>query len=142
MVRKPGGAARSTCPLSAFLELFGDRWSLLVVRDLMFSERCAFNEFLSAQEGIATNVLADRLRRLEAQGVVTRKAHPTDARKGVYSLSEKGAELAPALIEMAIWAAKHEELEIPQILRSRLSDDRAKIVADLKARVAAFKAKD
>jgi len=79
----------------------------------MFGDRRAFNEFLSAQEGIATNVLADRLRKLEAHGVVTRKPHPTDARKGVYSLSEKGAELVPALIEMALWTANHGHLELP-----------------------------
>ena len=137
MSPKLGSPPRSNCPLNAFLELFGDRWSLLVVRDLMFGDRREFNEFLSAREGIATNVLADRLRRLEAHGVVTRSRHPTDARKGVYSLSEKGAELAPALIEMALWAAKHEGLEMPPSLSGRLAD-REKLVADLKARIHAL----
>ena len=101
---------RSNCALSAFLDLFGDRWSLLVVRDLLIRDARAFNALLSSEEWIATNVLADRLRRLEAHGIVTRRPHASDARKGVYVISEKGAELAPVLNEMAFWAEKHDSL--------------------------------
>jgi DNA-binding HxlR family transcriptional regulator len=108
MSRNTDAASRSKCALNAFLNLFGDRWSLLVVRDLWLGDPRGFKELLSAEEGIATNVLADRLRRLESHGIVTRRPHATDARKGVYLLSEKGAELVPVLIEMALWAAKHE----------------------------------
>lgn len=124
-----------SCPLHRFLELFGDRWTLLIVRDLLFGEKHAFGEFLAAQEGIATNMLADRLRRLERQGIVTRRQHPTDARKRVYSLSAKGVELAPVLIEAALWSEAHEGVAIPAPLRQSLAGDREALMAALRSRV-------
>jgi DNA-binding HxlR family transcriptional regulator len=127
---------RSTCPLNLFLEMFGDRWSLLIVRDLMFGDKNEFGDFLSAREGIATNMLADRLRRLERHGVVSRRPHPTDARKVVYRLSMKGADLAPALMEMALWAAKHEGVATPDPLLRRMTHERDEMIRELKARVA------
>ncbi|BDV39360.1 hypothetical protein DSM21852_26130 [Methylocystis bryophila] len=116
------------------MELFGDRWTLLILRDLMFGEKSEFGEFLSAREGIATNMLADRLRRLERRGIVTRSPHPTDARKRVYRLSRKGVELAPVLIEAALWVEKHEGVEIPAALRLDLKQDRATLMAELRSR--------
>jgi len=124
-----------SCPLNRFLELFGDRWTLLIVRDLLFGEKHEFGEFLSAQEGIATNMLADRLRRLERLGVVTRRPHPTDARKRVYSLSIKGVELAPVLIEAARWSEAHEGVAIPAPLRQTFALDREALMAALQSRV-------
>jgi DNA-binding HxlR family transcriptional regulator len=141
MSAPPELAGRSSCPLNAFLEMFGDRWSLLIVRDLLFGDLHEFGEFLSAKERIATNVLADRLRRLESYGVVVKRAHPTDARKSVYALSRKGADLAPTLIEMTLWAAAHKNLEIPQPLRRRMTEEREAMLADLRARVEASNAK-
>ncbi|MGA8172463.1 MAG: helix-turn-helix domain-containing protein [Methylocystis sp.] len=128
---------RSSCPLNLFLEMFGDRWSLLIVRDLLFGDKHEFGDFLSAREGIATNMLADRLRRLERHGVVNKHAHPTDARKVVYRLSMKGADLAPALVEMALWAAKYERIEIPETLLRRMTHERDEMIRELKTRVAA-----
>lgn len=118
-----------------FLEMFGDRWSLLILRDLMFGDKHEFGDFLSAQEGIATNVLADRLRKLERFGLVAKRQHPSDARKFVYTLTLKGADLAPTLIEMALWTARYKEVEVPQELFRRMREDRAGLVADLRARV-------
>ena len=98
---------RSTCPISTALELIGDRWTLLVVRDLMFAGKRHFREFLQSEEGIASNVLADRLATLAANGIVTRQGDPTHAQKAIYSLTDKGLELLPVLVAMSAWTQKH-----------------------------------
>jgi DNA-binding HxlR family transcriptional regulator len=99
------------------LEIFGDRWSLLVVRDLMFSGFRTFGEFAAAGEGIATNVLADRLERLVAVGILERNADPNDGRKGTYRLTPKGMDLAPVLVEIVVWAAAHERTAAPAMVK-------------------------
>src|SRR5438105_3846652 len=86
---------RSECPIAFALDLFGDRWSLLVVRDLVFKGRKSFGEFLAAGEGIATNVLADRLERLESAGVITKRRDPDKGTRFVYALTERGIGLVP-----------------------------------------------
>jgi DNA-binding HxlR family transcriptional regulator len=123
---------RSGCPICISLELFGDRWSLLVVRDLMFSGYRSFREFAAAGERIATNVLADRLHRLEAAGIVVRQPHPKDLRKAVYRLTEKGIALAPMLVEMIIWAARYERTAAPPAVVKRIRNDRARFIAGLR----------
>lgn len=99
---------RSTCPINASLELLGDRWSLLIVRDLVFAGLRTYKEFLSGEEGIATNILADRLASLQAAGLITSERDPEDGRKLVYRLTAKGFDLAPVLLELGRWAVKHE----------------------------------
>src|SRR2546423_5365333 len=94
---------RSACPLNATLEVLGDRWSLLIVRDLIFKGRTTYKDFLAGGEGIATNVLADRLRRLEAEGVIGKGRDAADARRLVYRLTPKRLALAPPLVEMIVW---------------------------------------
>jgi DNA-binding HxlR family transcriptional regulator len=89
--------------------MLGDRWSLLIIRDMMVRGSRTFKEFLGSDEGIATNMLADRLRRLEAHGIIASKSDPSDGRKLIYSLTAKGIDLAPVLTEMVLWAARHEE---------------------------------
>ena len=97
---------RSDCPVHFALEVFGDAWSLLIVRDLMFKNRRTYTEFLRAEEGIATNVLADRLIRLEEDGIIARDAKP---KGGVsYRLTQKGIDLAPVMVEIIGWSAKHD----------------------------------
>ena len=113
--------------------MFGDRWSLLIVRDLMFNKKYEFKDFLAAKEGIATNVLSDRLRRLEQHGIITKATHPSDARRVDYRLSEKGLDLAPVLVEMVIWAAKHEKTEAPPSMVRRMLNDRQGFLADIHA---------
>jgi DNA-binding HxlR family transcriptional regulator len=113
MKRKPRLSCRSGCPISIALEIFGDSWSLLIVRDLMFKGLHAFNDFLAAGEGIASNILADRLTKLEAAGIVTKSADAADARRFRYRLTEKGMDLAPALIEIVLWSARHETTDAP-----------------------------
>ena len=96
------------CPTAFALDIFGDRWTLLIVRDLMFNGRCRYGEFLEAGEGIATNVLADRLARLEECGIVRSAVDPDNRRAKLYSLTPKGIDLAPLMVEMIVWSGKYD----------------------------------
>jgi DNA-binding HxlR family transcriptional regulator len=95
------------------LEIFGDRWTLLIVRDLMLNGRSRFGELLEGGEGIASNILTDRLARLEAHGLIQRRRDPADARRYCYRLTQRGIDLAPVLFEMILWAAQHEATAAP-----------------------------
>jgi DNA-binding HxlR family transcriptional regulator len=108
-VKKSVPNRRSGCPLNASVEMLGDRWSLLILRDMMLRGFRSFKEFLTSYEGIATNILSDRLKRLIAYGIITTQEDPSDGRKLIYVLTPKGLDLAPVLTEMVLWAAKHEE---------------------------------
>jgi DNA-binding HxlR family transcriptional regulator len=99
--------ARSTCPISTALELIGDRWTLLVVRDLMFAGKRRFREFLQSEEGISNSVLANRLNGLMERGLVTRSGDPTHAQKAIYRLTDKGVDLLPVLVAMSEWTQKY-----------------------------------
>ena len=107
--KKTAPKRRSGCPLNASVEMLGDRWSLLIVRDMMIRGFHTYKEFLDSDERIATNILADRLRKLEAHGIITTEPDASDGRKLVYSLTSKGIDLAPVLAELVLWAARHEE---------------------------------
>jgi DNA-binding HxlR family transcriptional regulator len=98
---------RSHCPINLSLELFGDKWTLLIVRDLMFAGKRHFRELLQSEEGIASNILADRLKMLVAQGIVTKADDPTHKQKAVYSLTENGIALLPILAQIGIWGRKY-----------------------------------
>jgi len=130
--RKP--KRRSGCPVSISLELLGDRWSLLIIRDLMVRGFRTFREFQLSGEGIATNILADRLRKLEAGGILIRELERTDARKVNYRLTEKGIDLAPALLEMLIWGARHEETAAPCGLIADLEQNREQVLKEARRR--------
>jgi DNA-binding HxlR family transcriptional regulator len=108
-VKKPAHRRRSGCPLNASVEMLGDRWSLLIIRDMMLLGYRSFKQFLNSHERIATNILADRLKRLENYGIVHSAPDPADGRKQIYSLTQKGLDLAPVLTEMVLWAAAHED---------------------------------
>lgn len=99
---------KSHCPVNFALETFGDAWSLLIVRDIVFWGKKTYGEFLNSGEGIATNVLAARLAHLEQEGILSRGPHETDRRKEVYTLTEKGLGLIPVLLEMSGWSARHD----------------------------------
>ncbi|MBS0198830.1 MAG: helix-turn-helix transcriptional regulator [Proteobacteria bacterium] len=98
---------RSTCPISTALEIIGDRWTLLVVRDLMFAGKRHFREFLQSEEGISSNVLADRLNTLMENGLITRRDDPSHAQKAIYSLTRKGLDLLPLVVAMSEWTQKY-----------------------------------
>jgi DNA-binding HxlR family transcriptional regulator len=115
---------RSGCPINLTLEVVGDKWSLLVVRDMMFGNRRHFRELLAkSEEGIASNILADRLRRLTEQGVVSRADDPTHKQKAVYSLTEQGIELLPILAQMSGWGLKYLPVTEELGIRARLLQD-------------------
>ena len=99
--------ARSICPIANTLDLIGDRWTLLVVRDLLFLDKHRFGDFAASMEGIPTNILADRLRRLEDAGVVTKVPYSSRPQRFEYHLTPKGADLLPVLLAMAEWAGRH-----------------------------------
>lgn len=106
---------RSDCPLSCSLDVFGDKWSLLIIRDLMFSNKCTYNDFLKSGEGIATNILASRLKGLDENGIIEKTVHPDSKAKILYKLTQKGIDLLPIIMEVYIWSDKY--LEIPANLK-------------------------
>jgi len=124
---------RSGCPLNASVEMLGDRWSLLIIRDMMLRGFRTYKEFLQCYEGIATNILADRLQRLVAYEIIEAKPDPEDGRRLIYSLTAKGIDLAPVLTEMVLWAAEHEETGNQELVRL-MRQDKNKFIASVRQR--------
>jgi len=113
--------------------MLGDRWSLLIIRDMMLRGFRSYKEFMECYEGIATNILADRLRKLVAYGIITTEPDPLDGRKVTYLLTAKGIDLAPVLTELVLWAAAHEETGNPALVR-QMREDREKFLAGVRQR--------
>jgi DNA-binding HxlR family transcriptional regulator len=113
-MKKQQGERRSACPINASLEVVGDRWSLLIVRDMMFAGARAYKDFLASEEGIATNVLASRLSTLEDRGIIASTRDPDDGRRVIYRLTDKGVELAPVLMELSRWGKRFEGGKPPE----------------------------
>ncbi len=124
---------RSECPLNASVEMLGDRWSLLIIRDMMLRGFRTYKEFMECYEGIATNILADRLKKLVAYGIITAEPDPSDGRKLIYSLTAKGMDLAPVLTEMVLWAAAHEDTGNQALVRL-MRADKEKFLAGIRER--------
>ena len=99
---------RSDCPISSSLDIFGDKWSLLIVRDLMLHKTRTYGDFTKSAEKIATNILANRLQVLEENGIIIKLPYPDNKVKGLYKLSQKGIDLIPAVIEIALWGGKYQ----------------------------------
>jgi DNA-binding HxlR family transcriptional regulator len=131
--RKSGPKWRSGCPLNASVEILGDRWSLLIIRDMMLRGFRNYKEFLESYEGIATNILADRLRKLIAHGIIATEPDPSDGRKLFYMLTSKGLDLAPVLTEMVLWAAAHEDTENQALVR-QIQKDKQQFLAAVRQR--------
>jgi DNA-binding HxlR family transcriptional regulator len=121
------------CPINAALLVLGDRWSLLIVRNLMFAKSTGFNEIQRAGEGMATNILTDRLSKLIAAGVIEKRPDPADGRKGIYSLTEKGFDLAPILLELSRWGVKYQKGIAPDGVLEAYEADRKKFLAGLRS---------
>src|SRR6059058_4560556 len=111
---------RSDCPVSNSLDIWGDKWSLLIIRDLMFAKECTYGDFLKSPEGIATNILASRLQTLEENGLIEKLDHPDSRSKVLYRLSQKGIDLLPIMIEINLWADKY--FTIPQDRKAMLKE--------------------
>ena len=101
------GKTRSGCPVSLGLEIFGDKWTLLIVRDLMFSGKRHFRELLASDEHISSNILTDRLKLLLDEGIVTKTENPGHKQKAIYTLTEKGNDLCPLLMQISDWSFKY-----------------------------------
>jgi DNA-binding HxlR family transcriptional regulator len=124
---------RSLCPLNASVEILGDRWSLLIIRDMMLRGFSSYKQFLDSYEGIATNILANRLVKLEANAIIAGQPDPADGRKIIYRLTAKGMDLAPVLTEMVLWAAAHEKVENQSLIRE-IQKDKPKFLAAIRHR--------
>lgn len=123
---------RSACPINVSLEMLGDRWSLLIIRDLMFRGFRTYKELLESDEGIATNILADRLKRLEGCGIISTQEDETDRRKLIYRLTAKGIDLAPVLVELILWGARYEDTAAPPALLRKMEKNRAEFLSELR----------
>ena len=133
MPRRRHAKRRSECPLNASVEMLGDRWSLLIVRDMMLRGFRTYKEFMECYEGIATNILADRLRKLVANGIIVAETDPADGRRLIYSLTAKGIDLAPVLTEMVLWAAAHENTGNEALVR-QMREGKANFLAGVRER--------
>lgn len=131
---KPKSKQRSGCPVSISLEIFGDRWSLLVIRDLMVRGLRTFKEFQESGEGIATNILSDRLQKLQASGIVVPEPDEGDRRRTNYRLTQKGIDLAPVLLDLLIWGARHELTGGSCAVILKMEKSREEILAEARRR--------
>lgn len=120
--------------MSISLDLFGDRWSLLIVRDLMVRGHRTFKEFRESGEGIATNILSDRLQKLEASGILSAEVEQADGRRVNYRLTKKGIDLAPVLLELLIWGARHEDTGAPCAFMVKMEENREDVLAEVRRR--------
>lgn len=121
---------RSDCPINFALQTFGDAWSLLIIRDLMFTVRRTYTDFLNAEEGMATNILATRLEWLQASGLVRRRG---EGRGATYALTEKGLDLLPAMLDLIAWSGKYDRRTgAPKAFLARIRGDRAGLVMELR----------
>ncbi|HDY98671.1 MAG TPA: transcriptional regulator [Pseudomonas sabulinigri] len=126
--------SRSHCPINYALESFGDKWTLLIIRDLMFKTKTSFNEFLSSNEKISTNILADRLRRLESLGIVSKEVSDENRSKLIYSLTRKGRDLLPIMMEITQWSGRYDpQTNAPEALLKRLEADKLGLIKDIEA---------
>lgn len=132
---KPNKLRDTGCPIAFALDTFGDRWTLIIIRDMLIKGYQTYGEFESSDEKIATNVLADRLFELEAFGIVTKGRDPKNRRRVLYRLTEKGADLAPVLLEMVRWSGKHDPNTVAKdAVLSRIENDRDGFANDLRSR--------
>lgn len=118
---------RSDCPVSFSLDYLGDKWILLILRDLIFTERSSYGDFLNADEKIATNILADRLKQLEAHGFIRSEVSLEKKNKFIYSLTEKGIDLIPVIVELMIWGSKYDDREENNVVKKLKHDKEGEI---------------
>lgn len=122
---------RSDCPISCSLDVFGDKWSLLIIRDIMLRGKLSFSEFLASEEKIATNILVSRLNTLEAEKILVKEVSPDNKSKYLYSLTRKGADLLPIVIEIMDWGAKYNANCPRRELGKKIKKDKARVVREL-----------
>ncbi|MGF7229659.1 MAG: winged helix-turn-helix transcriptional regulator [Candidatus Saccharibacteria bacterium] len=122
---------RSSCPISFALDVFGDKWSLLILRDIIFYHRTRFSDF-TPQEKAATNVLSDRLKKLEQQGIIEKRRDLTLRNQYIYTVTEKGEQLIPMLIELTLWGLEHDADSLAsEAFIVRMQSDKPKVVREI-----------
>lgn len=127
---------KSDCPINFALEIFGDRWTFLVVRDLMFKGKHYYGEFLLSEEKIATNILADRLLLLESNGIISKSSDPSHKQKIMYRLTQKGIDLVPVLIEVIIWSAKYDKQSaVDAKFVKAVKQDKVNLIAEISSQL-------
>ena len=140
MVEKNRHAERTGCPVACALDIIGDHWSLIVVRDLMFAGRHEYKDMLAAEEGISSNILVDRLRKLEHHDIIASIPHPESGRRKLLYLTNKGKDLIHIMIEVCRWSNRHLEhaVRIPEDLQRLLVNDPEAMKAQTLATLAAW----
>jgi len=129
MIFKPNG-----CPIRFAASVLGDRWCLMIIRDLMFKDRKYYRDFMDAGEGISTNILASRLLKLEAADIITKSQDPEHGKRFIYKLTDKGIALLPVMMSMMAWAAEFDEnTEMPVTFLKKLQSDSASLEAEILA---------
>ena len=120
---------RSDCPVSCSLDIWGDKWSLLIVRDLIFAKQCTYGDFMKSGEKIATNILASRLQTLEENGIISKSDHPESKAKVLYKLTQKGIDLLPLMIEINLWAEKYYDVPADRkVMLKEVKKDKQKFI--------------
>ena len=121
-------------PTSCALDILGDKWSLLVIRDMIYFKKKTFNEFLKSNEKIATNILASRLKKLEEFGLISKNNNRKNKKVNIYKLTEIGLDIIPTLIELTMWSIKNvEKTEVVKSISSEYLEDRAKLISNMKS---------
>ncbi len=114
---------RSSCLIASALDLIGDKWSLLLIRDMLLHKKKTFKELVASEEGVATNLLSARLKLLESLELITKRKLPTNKKENIYLLTEKGMDLAPLILEIAIWSDKYVRAYHPDMNRNPYGKD-------------------
>lgn len=127
---------RSDCPIAYSLDYLGDKWVLLILRDLIFTNKTSYGDFLASDEKIATNILADRLKLLEANGFVASTVSPEKKNRFIYRLTEKGIDLIPVIVELMIWGAKYDSNDVKDIVKE-LETDKEGTIRQLREKLSA-----
>lgn len=126
---------RSHCPISFALDIFGDKWSLLILRDLIFKDKSNYQDFADSEEGISTNILADRLKLLKKEGLILSSPDKTNARKIIYMPTTKALDLIPMILEVIEWSAKYDpNTGAPKELLKMLKKDRKALVRRIRSK--------
>lgn len=129
----PHSLPNNKCPIDYALEVFGDRWTLIILRDLALKGKRQYRDLIDSKEGIATNILASRLRKMEADGLIVRKKKPEDKRQIFYTLTEKALDLIPVLLEIGRWSTLYDEdTAAPPDLLRRYDEEPEQLIGDLK----------